>query len=60
MKTALCRCAAYKFPHRKDGGRCVADTRDDQGEGIRHRRNIDHILDDPRRGQAESINRRNR
>lgn len=51
QKTPLvCRCAAYKFPHRKFSGDC--DPQDPPP-----RRNIDHILDDPRRGQAEWINR---
>lgn len=63
-----CRCRAYKFPHRKDGGRCTAETRGEQDEHAldfwltmpHPRRNIDHVLDDPRRGQAKDINRSNR
>jgi len=28
-KQATCRCDAYPFPHRKDGGKCDRDTRNE-------------------------------
>ena len=62
-----CRCEAYPFPHRKYGGKCEAYDPEAGNEeaadrwlmGLMERgyRNIDEKLDDPRRGQAESINR---
>ena len=62
-----CRCEAYPFPHRKYGGKCEAydpEAGDEEAAdrwlmGLMERgyRNIDEKLDDPRRGQAESINR---
>lgn len=46
-----CRCDAYKFPHRKGGGLCC-----DEVEEERLAEFNDQYLDDPRHGQAESIN----
>lgn len=53
----VCRCKAYPFPHRIEGGKCNAVTQDSYWPERPRRRNIDHILDDPRRGQAEWIKR---
>lgn len=73
MKPRLCYCDAYlrkdgaPFPHRKGGGRCEARDPEAGNEeaadrwllGLMDRgsRNIDHVLDDPRHGQAEALNR---
>lgn len=56
--TPVCRCAAYPFPHRKDGGKCWEETQQE----YQHREGkspIDEVLDDPRRGQAREINAEN-
>lgn len=47
----VCRCEAYKWPHRRDIKRCVVYEEVRTAE--------DERLDDPRRGQADSINREN-
>jgi len=61
MKTTYCNCGAYKCKHRKESGRCTVETRGDANPAdswLSGRRvPIDHILDDPRRGQAADINR---
>lgn len=54
MKT--CKCKAYPFPHRMNGGKCDAGTLDDYQPTRIHRRPIDERLDDPRRGQAKDLN----
>ena len=62
-----CRCNAYPFPHREYGGKCEAydpergdeESADRWLMGLMERgyRNIDELLDDPQRGQAEQFNR---
>ena len=65
-KKRLCRCDAYRFPHREGGGKCEGDPERGDDEAAdrwllrlmeRGYRNIDELLDDPRRGQAAAINR---
>lgn len=66
MSRRLCRCDAYRFPHREGGGACQGDPERASEEeadrwllGLMERgsRSIDEVLDDPRRGQAGPINR---
>lgn len=45
----VCRCEAYRFPHRRDIKRCVVYEDVDQEREDR--------LNDPRRGQADAENR---
>ena len=63
MRPQLCRCAAYRFPHREGGGRCEGDPErgDDAaadrwllGLMERGRRNEDERLDDPRHDQCRN------
>ena len=66
-KRKVCRCEAYAFPHRMYGGKCEAfdpEAGDEEAAdrwlgGLMRRgyRNIDELLDDPRRGQAAALNR---
>lgn len=53
MNREPCYCNAYPFPHRYAGGDCTGE--DDLVAWDRP--TIDEVLDDPRRGQAASINR---
>lgn len=46
-----CRCASYKWPHRHDIKRCVYEDEP--------RQEWEDRADDPRRGQADAINREN-
>lgn len=46
----VCRCEAWKFPHRFDPKRCA--VYDELA-----RTDEDERLDDPRRGQADAANR---
>ena len=57
-----CRCEAYRFPHREYGGLCAGDPDRGDEESAdrwltyamkRGYRNMDELLDDPRRGQAK-------
>lgn len=52
-KPAPCQCDAYAFPHRALSGQCQVEQR----QVVVSVRNLDHILDDPRRGQAAWINK---
>ena len=45
-KRPVCRCDAYKFPHRLDKRYCASDDY-----------TADHVADDPRRWQASELNR---
>jgi hypothetical protein len=49
----VCRCCAYTFPHRESGGQCQYEDGQDLSEHDDY--NIDHYMDDPRRGQAAWI-----
>jgi hypothetical protein len=58
----VCRCEAYKFPHREGGGDCEMQDGEYVGKGSAYRFPFidDAYLDDPRRGQAKSINAENK
>lgn len=51
-KRPICKCSAYRFPHRKGSGVCESNVHG-QTNGI-----FD-MPDDPRRGEAREINREN-
>lgn len=47
-----CSCAAFDFPHRYGSGDCMGA---DPDAGLKQL--LDHMLDDPRHGQAAGLNK---